>query len=124
MNEQQVAHLATVPASAAGIIERAYRRTGGRSNAIKAMCLQCTGYDRKTIKECTTGACALHSWRPFQPAVKTTDPAAQQQVDPADEWDLDAAEPDVQDGPPEDWDPDLDGPWPPQQEPDDEDDEL
>lgn len=94
MNEQQKSHLETVPVSAVRIVERAYQRTGGRSNAIKAMCLHCTGYDRKAVKECTGLTCPLHPWRPYQVNGPAPDPE------------------DVTAGPPADWDVDLDGPWP------------
>ena len=92
MNEQQKAHLAEIPSSATRIVERAYQRTGGRMNAIKAMCLHCTGYNRKDVKECSGPICPLHAWRPYQTKVD---------VAPADA--LAAA---LADG----YDPDLDGP--------------
>lgn len=68
MTETQTAYLATVPESLRGIVRRAYERTGGRSNAIKAMCLHCTGYSRQSVRECASVLCPLHPWRPLQPA--------------------------------------------------------
>lgn len=37
-----------------------------RSAAVKAMCQECTGYDRQTVKLCPSVACPLHPWRPYQ----------------------------------------------------------
>lgn len=67
MNDQQQKHLTTVPDSAVGIVKRAYERNGGRANAIKAMCLHCVGYTRNDVRNCTSGTCPLHPWRPYQP---------------------------------------------------------
>lgn len=66
MNEEQTKHLAAVPTSAVRIIERAYSRVGGRANAIKAMCLHCTGYSRRDVRDCTSTICPLAPWRPYQ----------------------------------------------------------
>lgn len=63
MTKDQAINEATV--SAREIIRRALNRTGARSNAIKAMCLQCTGFDRGLIRDCVDEGCALHAWRPF-----------------------------------------------------------
>lgn len=73
MNERQSAHLATVPSSALNIVTKAYERTGGRANAIKAMCLHCTGYSRRDVRECTGHICPLHPWRPYQVKSGETD---------------------------------------------------
>ena len=45
--------------------EKAYE---GRSKqaAIKAHCLECVGYDRTAIRNCTAPACPLYEVRPFQ----------------------------------------------------------
>lgn len=66
LTDEQRTHLATVPPSAARIVERAYCRTGGRMNAIKAQCLHCTGYERTVVRNCTALLCPLHPWRPYQ----------------------------------------------------------
>jgi hypothetical protein len=58
--------LAEAPLSARGILKRAFEGTGGRQNAIRAMCLACTGYDRETVRNCTGWSCPLWKWRPFQ----------------------------------------------------------
>ena len=38
-----------------------------RSTAIRVKCLQCCGYQREEIKECTVITCALYAVRPYQP---------------------------------------------------------
>lgn len=49
-------------------IKRAMQGKGprARDNAIKAFCLQCTGYVRKDITTCSAPACALYEFRPYQ----------------------------------------------------------
>ena len=54
------------PESAKNCLKNAYSGEGGRTNAIKAMCLTCTGFDRETIKNCTGYTCPLWAYRPFQ----------------------------------------------------------
>jgi hypothetical protein len=63
--------LAEVPTSARGILKRAFDGTGGRKNAIAAMCLACTGFDRETVRNCTGWSCPLGKWRPFQSSAET-----------------------------------------------------
>ena len=70
--EQRVAKLiAEAPVSARGILKRALDGTGGRANAIQAMCLHCTGYDRETVRNCTGWCCPLWQYRPFQSSAET-----------------------------------------------------
>lgn len=69
--ETQVAKiLSGVPASTRRTLERAFDGKGGRTNAIKAMCLACTGFDRETVRNCTGWSCPLWKWRPFQSNAK------------------------------------------------------
>lgn len=68
MNEKQEKFLESVPQSSVRIVTRAFERTGGRANAIKAFCLVCLGFSRNDIRECTAHTCPLHPWRPFQKA--------------------------------------------------------
>ena len=58
--------ISEAPESAKGTLERAYSGSGGRANAIKAMCLTCVGYERSSIKNCTGYSCPLWAYRPFQ----------------------------------------------------------
>lgn len=59
-------YIATLPASAQGIVTRALRKQGARSNAIKAKCLDCCHFDRDEVRNCQVWRCPLHPWRPFQ----------------------------------------------------------
>ena len=47
------------------VFERAYVGKS-RSAAIKAKCLDCCCYQRNEVKLCTTVACPLWNYRPFQ----------------------------------------------------------
>lgn len=91
MNEKQSDYLKTVPPSAIGIVERAFNRVGGRANAVKAMCLQCSHYVREEVRECPSQLCPLHPWRPFQakvgedPIESTTDDDFDSDLDDDDE---------------------------------------
>lgn len=48
------------------VMEKAYAGTASPSRAIRAMCLECTGYDRATIRACTGYSCPLWAYRPYQ----------------------------------------------------------
>ena len=61
------------PESAKGTLKRAFSGSGGRANAIKAMCLTCVGYQREEIANCTGFSCPLWAYRPFQKSTNTTD---------------------------------------------------
>ena len=37
-----------------------------RKAAVKALCLECTGWQRTEITKCTAPACPLHPYRPFK----------------------------------------------------------
>jgi hypothetical protein len=80
--EQCVAKvIAEAPVSARGILRRAFDGTGGRSNAIKAMCLACVGYDRETVRTCTGWCCPLWKYRPFQSEAETPPKTGVAEVD-------------------------------------------
>lgn len=53
-----------VPKLYEGIFERAEK---SRASAIKANCLQCVGFTRKDVTECSDRTCPLWTWRPYQP---------------------------------------------------------
>lgn len=46
---------------------RALDGTGGRANAVKAMCLQCCGWQRVEVAACAITDCPLWHYRPYQP---------------------------------------------------------
>jgi hypothetical protein len=56
----------TAPVSCQGILRRAIRGTASKRDAIKAMCLECIGFERRAIRECTGYACPLWRYRPYQ----------------------------------------------------------
>lgn len=66
MTEKQERRIGTSPESWRGIMKRALTGTGSRSNAIKAQCGECNGFDRHAITDCTADACPLWHYRPFR----------------------------------------------------------
>jgi len=66
MGSRVEAYLEGVPILSRAIVTRAMGRTGGRSNAIKAKCLDCSNWQREEITHCRVETCPLHPWRPFQ----------------------------------------------------------
>lgn len=54
------------PESVKNCLKLAFSGSGGKANAVKAMCLCCTGYDRAVIRDCTGYTCPLWQYRPFQ----------------------------------------------------------
>ena len=48
------------------IYARALAGTGGRSNAIKANCLQCCGWIRADVADCRITNCPLWHFRPYR----------------------------------------------------------
>ena len=58
--------LSTAPESVKGLLKRVFDGKSPRSQCIKAMCLDCLGFDRQAISECTGYACPLWNVRPFQ----------------------------------------------------------
>jgi hypothetical protein len=48
------------------VMERAYSGEASPRKAIRAMCLECTGYDRAVIRGCTGYSCPLWAYRPFK----------------------------------------------------------
>ena len=58
--------LANAPESAKNTLARAFSGSASPRQAIKAMCLVCVGYDRQEVKNCSSYACPLWAYRPFQ----------------------------------------------------------
>lgn len=65
MTSDQQSAAAEAPASYRATLERAY---SGKSKAagIKAFCLQCVGFLRNEIRDCSAKGCPLHPYRPYQ----------------------------------------------------------
>ena len=59
--------LSQAPESAKGVLAGAFSGSASPRKAIKAMCLSCTGFERKEIANCSSFACPLWQYRPFQP---------------------------------------------------------
>lgn len=47
-------------------LAQAYSGAASPRSAIKAMCLQCTGFDREAIRNCSSWACPLWQYRAFK----------------------------------------------------------
>lgn len=56
----------TVPASARRNYLQARTGKASATNAIKAFCMDCMGYDRDAVKYCTSKICPLLEYRPFR----------------------------------------------------------
>jgi len=62
----QAKEIASAPESYRGILKRAYSGDAPPRQAIKAFCLHCVGYLRAEVRDCTSWACPLHPYRPYQ----------------------------------------------------------
>lgn len=58
--------LSSCTESAKGLFRRVYEGRATRNQSIKAMCLDCLGFDRAEIAVCGCYACPLWRYRPFQ----------------------------------------------------------
>jgi hypothetical protein len=58
--------IAEAPESVRGTLRRAFFGSASPRQAIKAMCLSCTGFDRAEVANCTGYSCPLWRYRPFQ----------------------------------------------------------
>lgn len=65
MSTDQQTATTEAPASYRATFERAY---SGKSKAagIKAFCLQCVGFLRNEVRDCSARGCPLHPYRPYQ----------------------------------------------------------
>lgn len=66
MGETAKTRLQDAPVSCQGILERAYEGKASPRAAIKAFCLQCVGYQRQDVTECSAQAYPLWRYRPYQ----------------------------------------------------------
>jgi hypothetical protein len=62
---KRAGRLETVPPSARGHLIAAWTGNCSPRRAIKANCLECVGFDRDAIRDCTAFACPLWNFRPF-----------------------------------------------------------
>lgn len=63
---KRAGRLATTPESARGHFVAAWSGKCSPRRAIKALCLECVGFDRQFIADCTAWACPLWNFRPYQ----------------------------------------------------------
>ncbi len=63
---KRAGRLATTPESCRKLFVAAWAGKSSPRQAIKAQCLECQGFDRSGITECSAPACALWYFRPFQ----------------------------------------------------------
>jgi hypothetical protein len=59
--------VAAIPRQYRRLYERVVGKGGGtRSEAIKVMCLECVGWEKKEVRYCTATACPLYRFRPYR----------------------------------------------------------
>lgn len=63
---KRAGRLATTPESAKSLFVASWAGKCSPRQAIKGQCLECQGFDRAAISGCTSWACALWTFRPFQ----------------------------------------------------------
>jgi hypothetical protein len=70
------ARIQSAPESTRNILSRAIYGQASPRSAIKAHCLECNGFDRQAITDCTGYACPLWHFRPYQTPRKVSKPSA------------------------------------------------
>src|SRR6266496_3633812 len=78
---KRAARLETTPDKFKPLMKRVYAGTASPRECAKAACLECVGFNRKTITQCPSCACALWNVRPFKNSVPSEN-AALSQRDP------------------------------------------
>jgi len=63
IKEARGARVVQMPKSLVATYEKSFK---SKAAAIKSMCAECCGYDRKAIRECTGYGCPLYPHRPYQ----------------------------------------------------------
>ncbi|MEM5296947.1 hypothetical protein VSR82_21775 [Burkholderia sp. JPY481] len=71
--ERRARELAQTSIMYRGVKERAFAGGASPRQAIKAFCLYCMGDLRAEVRDCTSYACPLHAYRPYQ-----TDPGPEE----------------------------------------------
>ena len=66
IRQRRASELAATPLLYRGIKERAFAGTASPREAIKAFCLYCAGDMRSEIRDCSSYACPLREYRPYQ----------------------------------------------------------
>lgn len=66
MAQKRESRVSTAPESVRMLLRRVFAGQSPRSGCVKAMCLECNGFDRAAITDCTAYACPLWNVRPYQ----------------------------------------------------------
>ena len=66
LSADQQHYLSTLPASVQRTLSRALEGSTSPRQAIKAMCLVCSNFQRSEITLCAMSRCPLHVYRPYQ----------------------------------------------------------
>ena len=66
MAQKRAARLETCPESAKGHFVASWSGKCSPRRAVKAFCLECNGFDRAAVANCTGYACPLWHYWPFQ----------------------------------------------------------
>lgn len=74
-----------VPPKQLALYGRAVSGVAGRSQAIKATCLDCVGWVTRDVRECSAYGCPLHPVRPYQGSGKAEEDQENQQVTDTDQ---------------------------------------
>ena len=63
---KQIGRYQTTPESKKMLFKRVFDGVATRNQAIKAQCLECQGFDLDSITGCSSPACSLFRFRPYQ----------------------------------------------------------
>jgi hypothetical protein len=67
---RQAAYLRHIPTKSRGIVGKAFGKSCSPRQAIKAKCLDCSGFDREEVRLCRVTVCPLWPWRPYLAAAE------------------------------------------------------
>jgi hypothetical protein len=76
MTRQQAKRLADCPESCRKLFRTIYDGKANKSQSIKGQCLECMGFDKAAIPDCTAWNCPLYKHRPYQKRQKASKPLA------------------------------------------------
>lgn len=69
--EKRAKRIATAPIGSQALLKRCFTGKCSPRTAIKGMCLECVGFERKAVTECTAYACPIWHFRPYQERPET-----------------------------------------------------
>lgn len=65
---RQAVYLHRVPVKSRGIVGKAFGQACSPRQAIKAKCLDCSGFDREEVRVCRVTVCPFWPWSPYRGA--------------------------------------------------------